>query len=541
MKWLLIVILITGCAMRFEDVEIGGIENGPVNIKTVGDKDKAAQYIRHARVVLGNLKQYMQLNEYTSLQTEVKLADGTKIRAMSNTNGLTDIDKVFIDVPTTVSVEEGAHNCYGYILQSYRDDNPDNIILYFQIVYSEDDYFLPYGDNINEQVTFDNYPDFGAKYVNIPTSGGNPSEVDEIYLATKKYDYDENPVQAQQYSYIGPTGTSLPTPAAGWAWAYSAAVNLVIWDAVNYIWVDTGVTRSFLRMTGDNSITPAPWYGYPGSQGQFGIDYSNFSTEDLNNSALPAVNSFLQAHHNRFDPNLSVHEYFYQGLNKFNWIRKHFEDYGFAAATGIYKTNKTDKYFNLTEMKEVQNGITYNGLMYMVPSNPALKLTDKVIENNLFDSYESEQVSQSPGTTGDWFEGSAPEPGLPFDNPVTPPDFMPEGVTYIPSGVAACRVGIDDYCTTPYIYEWTLTDHQEATSDLFNINCKVKKGKHKIGIRSTGSINESKILVTLYTDMGLIKFIVDDLVFSNNDANKRIEIIIGEFNKIEEVFNVIKK
>jgi len=184
LKWLLIVILITGCAMRFEDVEIGGIENGPVNIKTVGDKDKAAQYIRHARVVLGNLKQYMQLNEYTSLQTEVKLADGTKIRAMSNTNGLTDIDKVFIDVPTTAATTTNEPpTVLGYIVFSNKDftlitptekevgnrakDSSGNAID-FNVW---DAVFVGYPDNGVKLTTLTNSPEFQQVSVNDYTEG----------------------------------------------------------------------------------------------------------------------------------------------------------------------------------------------------------------------------------------------------------------------------------------------------------------------------------------------------------------------------------
>jgi hypothetical protein len=80
-----------------------GKETGPVKFRFFGDEKAAQQYTGAGRAFLGKMKEFMRLSNIKSYQADAQLKDNDAevgaIRAKSNTNGLADIDEVWIIVP----------------------------------------------------------------------------------------------------------------------------------------------------------------------------------------------------------------------------------------------------------------------------------------------------------------------------------------------------------------------------------------------------------------------------------------------------------
>lgn len=126
MKWLLILILLTGCTMRWDKTEIGGAEPGAVRFRFNGDPKLCQPYVYRGRVILGELKRQMQLGGIKNGQIDQTQPDGTKIHAQSNMYGLADIDEIWIeatatDVATAPTKASGADECLGYIVQGFAE------------------------------------------------------------------------------------------------------------------------------------------------------------------------------------------------------------------------------------------------------------------------------------------------------------------------------------------------------------------------------------------------------------------------------------
>lgn len=98
-RWLLITLcLFVWANMKFEDDHIGGAEHGPVTFRyPQGNEGIAQKYAYLGRVILGELKHWMQLSEVMAAETpEIRLYDDTRIKAKSNRWGLADIDEISI-------------------------------------------------------------------------------------------------------------------------------------------------------------------------------------------------------------------------------------------------------------------------------------------------------------------------------------------------------------------------------------------------------------------------------------------------------------
>jgi hypothetical protein len=111
--------------MKFNgSTEIGSAEIGPVVFRTKGDLGLAKKYLYRGRVLLGDMKRRMQLNnDIKWLQQDHLLPDGTFIHTQSNRYGLRDIDEVWIDAPIVAGekVVHGPDTCLGYIVQGFID------------------------------------------------------------------------------------------------------------------------------------------------------------------------------------------------------------------------------------------------------------------------------------------------------------------------------------------------------------------------------------------------------------------------------------
>ena len=132
MKWayLFLLLVITGCSMRINDTDIGGKEVGPAKFDFKGDKEKARDLSGIGRKLLGELKQSMTFNNLLQHQAQVKLKDGTIIRAHSikGQDGMADIDKIFIEAPQGGEEKKAMlmDICTGFIVQMKRTSNLDD-------------------------------------------------------------------------------------------------------------------------------------------------------------------------------------------------------------------------------------------------------------------------------------------------------------------------------------------------------------------------------------------------------------------------------
>lgn len=94
---LLLLLLLTGCAMFYNGKNIGGAEHRPALTRFNGDPGECQKYIYEARLLLGDLKQQMQGHTKWG-QMDQTLDNGVKLHAQSNQYGLADIDEIWIDV-----------------------------------------------------------------------------------------------------------------------------------------------------------------------------------------------------------------------------------------------------------------------------------------------------------------------------------------------------------------------------------------------------------------------------------------------------------
>ncbi len=524
---------------KFEDLFLVGKETGPVNIRITGDNDELGRsMIGQARNLLGQLKQQTQLGGIRQNSHKVRYVDGSSIfvHTILGEDGSADIDSILIDVGG--KKEAGKHRCYGYILQGYTVDEVldpyyDNY-LYFPVTFGTDSLDPTDGvDAVN--VSFDNYPDFGAKYVI-----REGSKVDEVFVASYKRTFGASPgAEPARLDFSGPLEAPLPTPAAGWSWSTADTCVLKLSSAHTIENPNLGVSRGFFIMTGTPSLeAPNPWTGYPGDPfaTQFLEDYDTWSWAQQASLGLPFVNA---VHQRRFDDFLigvgEGNEYYYNDLDNIvsrpgssvaNWIRKHKDDYGFTANMGLYHKQST---WYLADRDEKNNDVTvYQGFLYMVPSNPELRLTEQVIDNNFFTSEDLLDIPSFDDVACGWVEDY-----IDYVPCAGPAGYLQETPIIIGTG----QLPVFNY--TPVVGKSTDTILNEATRNPFNIRCKVLPGWHEAKIKRRATIADVKYKVRalLYTDEGIFERIVTGFTFEDAavEADTRLRIWIGEYENINEV------
>lgn len=121
MKWLLTLILLSGCSMLFDGKQVGGAEHGPARMRFNGATELCQTHIYEGRVLLGTLKHQMQQGGIKNGQVDQKLPDGTKLHAQSNMWGLADIDEIWIDVSSSTTSKTDELEVYGYIVQNAQE------------------------------------------------------------------------------------------------------------------------------------------------------------------------------------------------------------------------------------------------------------------------------------------------------------------------------------------------------------------------------------------------------------------------------------
>lgn len=195
--------------MKWGDSHIGGPELGPVIFRyPEGNEPIAQKYIYQGRLLLGELKKQMQLGGLKDMTTEIKIPDGTKIRAKSNQWGLADIDEVWITPAVTAT---SRFKSLGYIVQGFCDTAigainnqrvtymvtmPDGQVSGYWDDYLWDDFF-PFESINYYSSTPPEFSDNGAKY--IPYAyGKDPNTFDWLYEDPPKYQ------QVSTVDYITP-------------------------------------------------------------------------------------------------------------------------------------------------------------------------------------------------------------------------------------------------------------------------------------------------------------------------------------------------
>lgn len=160
--------------MKFDgEIEIGGLETGPVLFRTRGGP-RCQDYFYSGRKLLGELKQGMQLGEIGFGKKDVIFKNGVRLHAQSNRIGLADMDEVWIDV-TGMVPQDKKMKCLGFILVSYW--TPDELYrstAYFKIKHPSDgrildsvedfDYHYNPETGFYDYETYVGFPDNNAKY-----------------------------------------------------------------------------------------------------------------------------------------------------------------------------------------------------------------------------------------------------------------------------------------------------------------------------------------------------------------------------------------
>jgi len=101
--------------MLFSNKQIGGHASCPANTKFRGDPEDCEPYVNQSAVLLGNLKQRMQIEGVKVDKAYTRLKDNTVLTAISNNAGLAAIDSVEIDVTRSKKARGEKDRIVGFI------------------------------------------------------------------------------------------------------------------------------------------------------------------------------------------------------------------------------------------------------------------------------------------------------------------------------------------------------------------------------------------------------------------------------------------
>ena len=204
---------------KIEDTYLVGREHGPIHVRVIGDDDGTArELIGFSRVVLGKLKQRMQLAEIDSdmvLSGEdtKRLPSGAVVHVKSiiGRDGQADIDSISIDV--SGAGEERKYRCLGYIVQGIFDmsaagpDYRGGLSMSYKVTLPSGKVFIRDAQNPGD---FEGYPDFNSKYDPVTT------ESTAVYVRDVTRTHSYTSTAPDTYIYTGPGDASLGV-SLGWS------------------------------------------------------------------------------------------------------------------------------------------------------------------------------------------------------------------------------------------------------------------------------------------------------------------------------------
>lgn len=160
--------------MELDTLQLGGKHHGAVAIRPVGTTtlEDALAYAHIGRKVLGEHKQRLQQANVLSGKHEVTLQDGTIIRVVTNMQGLSPIDQIYVETGNPKRKVK-KKRCIGYIVQGL--DVPESVAVNASYSYYFDQ-TSPSGTTFKRSETggyvhtdpptsYTDFPDNGAKYL----------------------------------------------------------------------------------------------------------------------------------------------------------------------------------------------------------------------------------------------------------------------------------------------------------------------------------------------------------------------------------------
>jgi len=155
---------------KFDDEHIGGLEYNPVRFRFKGVNAGSKELMRIGRLLLGNMKQFMQLSEIPYLHQTKKLKNGTMITTQSRFGDerMPDMDKIMIDTTLAKKTE-----CIGFIIQDFPVGYGNDFDIANASHFNVYDIEFPDGTIFKkgeystswDSITFAGFPDNGAKYI----------------------------------------------------------------------------------------------------------------------------------------------------------------------------------------------------------------------------------------------------------------------------------------------------------------------------------------------------------------------------------------
>lgn len=162
--------------MDIDDIQLGGKHHGAVSIRALGTttQEDALAYAHIGRKVLGEYKQRLQQSDTLSGHHDVTLQDGTSIRVVTNMQGLSPIDQIYVDTGNRKQ-KKSRFMVLGYIVHGYHPNKTTSVVnfavttpsgktLGFNSNYGDG---LSWGGDPNDGSIYDlqGYPDHGARWI----------------------------------------------------------------------------------------------------------------------------------------------------------------------------------------------------------------------------------------------------------------------------------------------------------------------------------------------------------------------------------------
>lgn len=239
--------------MKWGNEHIGGKETGPVRFVLAGDQQAAFRLQPQARIILGEFKKRVQQQTNNKTDTrythKVEREDGSAIvvSTVLGSDGYHDIDVALIYVPIKKKKKDGKRRCNGYIVQCFSTAYPTAGNYYFIIRTPSKTILDTYNIGYLDDITYNGFPDFGAKYISMSNydivSSSYVNKGLQIIMVQSQFATTVTTGTGPTVYTARPLGTEPPN-APGWntvfADSYSSGVCGVDIDyGTNVTWIES--------------------------------------------------------------------------------------------------------------------------------------------------------------------------------------------------------------------------------------------------------------------------------------------------------------
>jgi len=509
--------------VKHDDVNIGGIETGPVRFRFSGDEEAAKGLVGDARILLGDFKKYIQNHGMPDklYQHEFENPNGSRIliKTILGSDGYEDRDEALIVVPFVPIVKQGGRRCIGYIVQGIASEGlAENKYYQFydfsietptgkRLGYDADSGSIFFTNLFNAPTP--HFPDNDAKY--FPR---NISDFQEVITSVVEYKNTYTAFGAYQYTLNG--FEILPPLNSDFEWIDSNTDPNLTYTARD----GTVITEDHIPVYAAQPISSSvgghtPWEGTGLTQNQWETQVGNYNQYIQATVAVRACNEALIANYN-YD---LTHLYADTIVTDYRYVQSHAtdsngttfdkgyrrkDDCGFIINTGL----RIDKGFELTSRAETHG----DGTLFMVPSSTSkiFRYSTAIFNENNTSSLQTRYLSAGIGA------------GFPIDPSAGYAVVDPRNYNII-----------DNY------------EEDHITSAKFGVPIKVESGTHRVKIRRDiqDSFLKTKISVwLLFENEGFRRIDFDDQSFASDkfELGKIFEIRVGEIiNNIDDFSSLV--